>query len=104
MATLLVSMVRASMGVDEVRDLQDVIGKGFTGMTRVAVSSSEMWRDIVVLNRRHISSMLEVCVRELSSLKEIVDLAGETGRYFPLFRGYEKIQGGTGLRQLWKRL
>jgi len=64
--------------VNTITDLRgDIIGlsgKGFRDMTRIALSSTEIWRDICILNRREI---LRVLKRFSSSMSRMIRLFEE---------------------------
>jgi prephenate dehydrogenase len=45
---------------------------GFRDATRIASGSPEMWRDIAVGNRRHLSRALTVFINDLTRLRQAV--------------------------------
>jgi prephenate dehydrogenase len=80
MSGLLVSIVKNSDFVSSMNDVRKMTGTGFTGMTRLAASSPEMWSDIAALNARNILPLLDRCVEEINRMKKMVGEASEDGR------------------------
>jgi len=58
-------------------DLKTFIGNGFRDFTRIAASSPEVWRDIVLTNRDALLESMEVLNRELDAFR--VALENEDG-------------------------
>jgi prephenate dehydrogenase len=46
---------------------------GFRDTTRIASGSPEMWRDIALANRRHLSRVLGVFLEDLSEFRRALD-------------------------------
>jgi len=47
-----------------------VAGSGLADMTRLALSSYDLWRDIVATNSEHIERALAVYIQELEHVRE----------------------------------
>jgi len=58
-----------SDGVTDRRELQ-VAGPGLSDMTRLALSSYELWRDILATNREHIDRALSLYIQKLEHVRE----------------------------------
>lgn len=59
--------------------LDALAGTGFASMTRLARGSEEIWRDILIQNRQHVLSALELLTGKLQELHETLsdgDIAG----------------------------
>ena len=52
--------------VDDLR----VAGPGLTGMTRLALGSYDLWRDILATNSQHIDRALAVYIQKLEHMRE----------------------------------
>jgi len=50
-------------------------GQGFKDTTRIALSSPELWRDIVVYNRDNLLKLLEVFEKNIEELKRLLEEA-----------------------------
>jgi prephenate dehydrogenase len=48
----------------------DVTGSGLTDMTRLALSSYDLWRDILATNHEHIERALGVYIQTLEHIRE----------------------------------
>ena len=57
---------------------------GFRDTTRIASGSPEMWRDIVLANRKHIAGSLNAFISELQDFQKVLKAADEKGmeRFF----------------------
>lgn len=66
------------------REQRQLCANGFRDTTRIASSSPEMWRDIVLANRRHIARSLSGYIRDLTRLKRMVQ-AGDSGALLQTF-------------------
>lgn len=60
-------------------DLLAYSGGGLRDTTRIAASSSEMWRDICLWNRENLVAMIEVYERHLRHLKQLIALGDGPG-------------------------
>ena len=69
LAFTLVEMIASR---EDAAQLFSFAGAGFRDFTRIAGSSPEMWRDICLLNRDSILSMIEEYEKTLLRLKELV--------------------------------
>jgi prephenate dehydrogenase len=56
-------------------------GQGFKDTTRIALSSPELWRDIVVYNRDNLLKLLEVFEKNIEELKRLLEEASSTVTY-----------------------
>lgn len=54
-------------------------GQGFKDTTRIALSSSELWSDIVIYNRENLLRFLEVFDEELERIKELIKAQDKEG-------------------------
>ncbi len=66
-STALAAVVDDRLG--EASRLQ-VAGPGLEDMTRLALGSYEIWRDIVATNTQHIDKALAVCIQKLEHMRE----------------------------------
>jgi prephenate dehydrogenase len=59
-------------------------GNGFRDTTRIASSSTEMWRDIALANRHHLSRVLGVFIEDLQEFRHALDTpdAGAIAEFF----------------------
>jgi prephenate dehydrogenase len=58
-----------SDGVTDRRELQ-VAGPGLSDMTRLALGSYQLWRDILATNREHIDRALSLYIQKLEHVRE----------------------------------
>ena len=54
-------------------------GQGFKDTTRIALSSPELWRDIVVYNRDNLLKLLEVFGKNINDIKRLLEEADSEG-------------------------
>jgi prephenate dehydrogenase len=68
----LASTALASTVADAVTGGQElrVAGPGLSDMTRLALSSYELWRDILATNSEHIDRALELYIQKLEDIRE----------------------------------
>lgn len=52
-------------------------GQGFKDTTRIALSSPELWRDIVIYNRGNLIKLLDLFSRNIEKLKELLEKSDE---------------------------
>lgn len=67
------------------REQADLCAGGFRDTTRVASGSPEMWRDIALANRRHLSRVLGVFIEDLSEFRHALD-SGDAAAIEEFFR------------------
>lgn len=67
------------------REQSELCAGGFRDTTRVASGSPEMWRDIALANRRHLSRVLGVFIEDLSEFRHALD-AGDATALEEFFR------------------
>jgi prephenate dehydrogenase len=67
------------------KEQADLCAGGFRDTTRIASGSPEMWRDIALANRRHLSRVLGVFIEDLSEFRLALD-AGESKSIEDFFR------------------
>jgi prephenate dehydrogenase len=60
-------------------DLASHSGGGLRDTTRIAASSSEMWRDIFLWNRDNVVTFIEAYERSLSQLKQLIRMGDAAG-------------------------
>jgi prephenate dehydrogenase len=58
---------------DERQEIFQYAGAGFRDFTRIASSNPRMWKDICLLNRRHIVPLIEELRQELGVLANLMD-------------------------------
>ncbi|MFQ5455426.1 MAG: prephenate dehydrogenase [Nitrospirota bacterium] len=67
------SLVNAAMDISiDKHDIVSFSAGGFKDFTRIAASSSEMWRDICLLNSKDICQMIDKYQEELERIKEMI--------------------------------
>ncbi len=54
-------------------------GQGFKDTTRIALSSPELWRDIVIYNRDNLLKLLEVFGKNIDDIKRLLEEADSEG-------------------------
>jgi prephenate dehydrogenase len=57
------------------RDIQihrELLGAGFRDFTRIAASDPVMWRDIFLENKKHVLSLIDKYMNELTMIKDII--------------------------------
>ncbi len=54
-------------------------GQGFKDTTRIALSSPQMWRDIVIYNRENLIRLIDTFVRNLEKMKKLLENADAEG-------------------------
>jgi prephenate dehydrogenase len=54
-------------------------GQGFKDTTRIALSSPELWRDIVIYNRENLLKLLEVFGKNINEIKRLLEEADSEG-------------------------
>jgi prephenate dehydrogenase len=59
------------------KEQSDLCAGGFRDTTRIASGSPEMWRDIALANRRHLSRVLGVFIEDLSEFRLALDAGDE---------------------------
>jgi prephenate dehydrogenase len=59
------------------KEQSDLCAGGFRDTTRIASGSPEMWRDIALGNRRHLSRVLGVFIEDLSEFRLALDAGDE---------------------------
>jgi len=57
----------------------DYAGQGFKDTTRIALSSPELWRDIVIYNRENLLKLLEVFGKNIDDIKRLLKEADSEG-------------------------
>jgi prephenate dehydrogenase len=62
-------------------DIKSFVGRGFLDVTRITSGSPDMWRDIVLCNKKNILDALSLMVEELVKLREAVNSARANGRH-----------------------
>jgi len=72
---------------------RDLLGAGFRDFTRIAASDPIMWRDIFLDNRDEILKLLDGYIRELSSMRHLIDGRDSAGLEERL-RNYSTIRRG----------
>lgn len=89
-AFALVNAVRGEGGDDE-RDPFRFAAGGFRDFTRIASSSPEMWRDIVLSNRESLVGKIDAFQSELSMLKEALQ-SGDDEKILNAFAAAKKAR------------
>ncbi len=59
------------------REQSDLCAGGFRDTTRIASGSPELWRDITLANRRHLSRVLGVFIEDLAEFRLALDAGDE---------------------------
>jgi len=67
------------------KEQSELCAGGFRDTTRIASGSPEMWRDIAVANRRHLSRVLGVFIEDLSEFRHALD-SGDASTLEDFFR------------------
>lgn len=67
------------------KEQSDLCAGGFRDTTRIASGSPEMWRDIALANRRHLSRVLGVFIEDLSEFRHALD-SGDASAIEDFFR------------------
>jgi len=80
-AGAMVSVLGGFQRLHETVDIKSFIGRGFLDVTRITSGSPDMWRDIVLCNRKNILDALSLMVEELVKMREAVNNAGSSGRH-----------------------
>ncbi|NCD33245.1 MAG: prephenate dehydrogenase [Spartobacteria bacterium] len=76
LATIVSDCINARAGVQyDKSELASLCGTGYRSMTRLALGSEEVWRDIIATNREPIAGELRRMAIELNSLAGIVENA-----------------------------
>ncbi len=69
--------------VNTIRDVDSEFikyaGQGFKDTTRIALSSPEMWRDIVIYNRENLIRLIDTFVGNLEKMKKLLEDADAEG-------------------------
>lgn len=60
------------------REQSELCAGGFRDTTRIASGSPDMWRDIALANRRHLSRVLGVFIEDLSEFRHALDAGDAT--------------------------
>lgn len=79
------SLVSLLIGFQKIRgstdDIRSFIGRGFMDVTRISSGSPDMWRDIVLFNKKNVLDALSLMIEELSRLREAVNHSESRTRY-----------------------
>jgi len=90
-AFALVNAVRGEGGTDGEHDPFRFAAGGFRDFTRIASSSPEMWRDIVLSNRQALVGKIDAFQTELSMLKEALQ-SGDGEKILKAFAAAKKAR------------
>ncbi len=74
-------------------DAVSFAGKGFRDMTRIAASSPELWRDIIMLNKDNVMNAIVRLKDELSMLQDWLS-SGEVSKIEEYFTKAQRIRRG----------
>lgn len=91
----LVAYAMVNTVADIERSYLPLAGQGFRDMTRIAGSSPELWRDICLMNRKNLVSMLAVFQKNLDSLSTYL-AAEEEGALEGEFRRARELRESLG--------
>lgn len=96
-ASALVNTVKESSNNDEI--FKTLAAGGFKDITRIASSSPVMWEHIALSNKENISKILDVCINELSAIRDTVNNSDGKGLYdfFDEAREYRDSVPSTGI-------
>lgn len=78
-AASLVNFVKDTDNASEL--MKQLAAGGFKDITRIASSSPTMWQHICLMNKKHISSILEDYMKTLQHAKDLIDTADDRGIY-----------------------
>ncbi|MCK5595401.1 prephenate dehydrogenase, partial [bacterium] len=70
-AVSLVNALGKTNAID--KDLKLVVGNGFRDTTRIASSSSEMWQEICITNKKNLLGSLSKLQKELDKMYKLID-------------------------------
>jgi prephenate dehydrogenase len=74
-------------------DIRSFIGRGFMDVTRISSGSPDMWRDIILFNKKNILDAMSLIIDELMRLRDAVSASEEkTGRLHDYFLKVKKIR------------
>ncbi|MFQ5901864.1 MAG: prephenate dehydrogenase [Thermodesulfobacteriota bacterium] len=85
------SLVNTLLNMDDFENILSYSAGGFKDFTRIVLSSPEMWRDIVLLNRREVLNSITLFQNSVERLKGLIE-AGDGEKILDEFKKAREIK------------